>query len=56
MREIIDEKRAEQGDEMMDRQVSQTASDLPIPECRFILNAVNTAGPSLKNRQTQVRR
>lgn len=39
----------------MVRQASQTGSVLPIPECRFILNAVNTAGPSLKNRQTQVR-
>lgn len=29
---------------------------LPVPECRFILNAVSTAGPSWKDRQTWVRR
>lgn len=50
------QSRAEHGDETADRQASQTACDLPIPECRLILNAVSTAGPSLKNRQTQVRR
>lgn len=43
-------KREQAGDddEMTDRQASHKASDLPVPECRFILNAVNTAGPSLK--------
>lgn len=43
---------AEGDGERTDRQASHKASDLPVPGCRFILNAVNTAGPSLKDRQT----
>lgn len=43
-------------DGMRDRRVSHTASDLPVPGCRCILNAVKTAGPTLKrtDRQTLV--
>lgn len=41
-------EKAEDYDGRTDRQASHKASDLPVPERRFILNAVNTAGPSLK--------
>lgn len=39
-------------DEMTDRWVSHTASDLPVPGYRCILNAVKTAGPTLKRTET----
>lgn len=54
--ERADELRTEEDeDERTDRQASHKASDLPVPECRFILNAVSTAGPSSKNRDRKVR-
>lgn len=37
-----------------DRQASHQAHYLPVPEWRCILNAVSTAGPSSKNRHTEV--
>lgn len=43
-------------DARTDRQASHKASDLPIPGWRLILNAVNTAGTSLRDRQTVVRK
>lgn len=51
----VKKKKEEDYDERADRQASHKASDLPVPECRFILNAVNTAGPSLKGQTNRHR-
>lgn len=45
----LKKENAKVDEDRTDRQASHKASDPPIPECRFILNAVRTAGPSLKD-------
>ena len=54
-RKQMKREKAEDEDERTDRQASHKASDLPVPECRFILNAVSTAGPSLKGQTNRQR-